>query len=280
MAIYRLQKKEKDFLIVDKGFVNDRSLSLEATGLLLLMLSLPDDWQFRVNDLVNRKSNGRDSFRSALKELEAAGYVVREQTRENGKFGAVDYIVHEVKPESLELTGFSPQTGKPTTVKPKTEKPAPENPTLLNNKELKNKELNINTDDDKGPPAAAAGERQQTRSLFDTYYLAFGKPPTPIQIDKLHAYLEDGLSLDLICLAIEKAALANAGINYALKVLSNLHNDRIFTLADYEAQQTRRNANHGQNGRSHAEAREKVERPRSKPAVDLSDIDLSEIKKL
>lgn len=59
-------------------------------------MSLPDDWQVRINDLVNRGKDGRDSLYATLKELMEAGYVTRSQERRSdGSFARNDYIIHE-----------------------------------------------------------------------------------------------------------------------------------------------------------------------------------------
>lgn len=123
--ILRTQKKE-NYVVLDKGFLNNKDLSWQAKGLLAYMLSLPNDWRFNVTDLKNRSQNGRDATKRIIKELEEQGYIHKEQSRDSGKFGKVDFVVHE-----------TPLTGNPLTDNPLTE-----NPTLLSNKELSNKNTN------------------------------------------------------------------------------------------------------------------------------------------
>ena len=55
----------------------NKSLSLKAKGLLSLMLSLPDDWNYNMQGLASLSRDGIDSVRSAIKELEHHGYVQR-----------------------------------------------------------------------------------------------------------------------------------------------------------------------------------------------------------
>ncbi|WP_424236398.1 hypothetical protein [Bhargavaea ginsengi] len=123
--IFRVSKKES-YVVLDKGFLNNRELSWQAKGLLAYMLSLPNDWQFNVTDLKNRSRNGRDSTKAVIRELEEQGYIQKEQKRDGGKFSGVKFIVLE-----------SPLTGNPLTDNPLTE-----NPSLLSNKELSNKRTN------------------------------------------------------------------------------------------------------------------------------------------
>lgn len=90
-------KKERNFVQIDKFPLQDDRLSWRAKGLLAYMLSMPDDWQFYVNELHKHAKDGKDSTRSALKELEQYGYLVIEKNNrsEKGKFSTNNYFLHE-----------------------------------------------------------------------------------------------------------------------------------------------------------------------------------------
>lgn len=123
MAIYRIHK-EDNFVIIDKAFLLNEEISLKAKGLLALLLSYPDNWQFYKAEIVQHTTDKENSLNSGLKELIENGYIVRKQRKdENGKFEGYEYNVYE----------------KPSTEKPSTEKPSTEKPILLNNKNTKNK---------------------------------------------------------------------------------------------------------------------------------------------
>ena len=123
MAIYRIHK-EDNFVIIDKAFLLNEEISLKAKGLLALLLSYPDNWQFYKAEIVQHTTDKENSLNSGLKELIENGYIVRKQRKdENGKFEGYEYHVYE----------------KPSTKKPSTEKPSTEKPILLNNKNTKNK---------------------------------------------------------------------------------------------------------------------------------------------
>lgn len=77
----------------------DKSLSLKAKGLLCLMLSLPDEWDYSIKGLASLSSDGETSVRTAIIELQKAGYVKREQVRENGKIIDWNYDIYE-KPQT------------------------------------------------------------------------------------------------------------------------------------------------------------------------------------
>ena len=123
MAIYRIHK-EDNFVIIDKAFLLNEEISLKAKGLLALLLSYPDNWQFYKAEIVQHTTDKENSLNSGLKELIENGYIVRKQRKdENGKFEGYEYHVYE----------------KPSTEKTSTEKPSTEKPILLNNKNTKNK---------------------------------------------------------------------------------------------------------------------------------------------
>lgn len=97
MATIRVEKR-KDYTVLANASFDDERLSLKAVGLLGFMLRLPDDWNFTLEWLAGKHKDGLASIRSAMKELEAAGYVSRsEQIRtDSGTFRGADYIVREI----------------------------------------------------------------------------------------------------------------------------------------------------------------------------------------
>ncbi|MFT9820456.1 DnaD domain protein [Lysinibacillus sp. NPDC056185] len=141
MAIFRVRKKE-NYVVLDKGFLNDTRLSWKAKGLLAYMLSLPDDWSFCISNLATHSKCSRESTANIIKELSTAGYVHKVQGRTNmGKFRKVELSVFEtpqVEPYSENPITVNPLMEKPLTEDPFTEKPS----ILINNKSLNNNLLN------------------------------------------------------------------------------------------------------------------------------------------
>lgn len=126
MPVFRVERN-KGYTVMSNYHLRDKSLSLKAKGLLSQILSLPEDWDYTLSGLcyINRES--KDAIRSAVNELERAGYIERHQTTdEGGKFSSNEYIIHE-QPVSL-----PPSLDKPSSENPTTGKPTSENPTQLN----------------------------------------------------------------------------------------------------------------------------------------------------
>lgn len=138
MPVIRVKKNE-NYTVMSNFHLRDMRLSNKAIGLMCKMLSLPDSWDYTVNGLSAICKDGRDSISSQLKELEAAGYLRRAQTRAQGKFGDVEYILTEKPLTENPLTG-NPQEynegirldGASDAENPLTENPITENPTQLN----------------------------------------------------------------------------------------------------------------------------------------------------
>ena len=127
--------------------LRNRSLSLKAKGLLSLMLSLPEDWDYTTRGLACICKDGVDSIGSAIRELEIAGYVKRRRLRDaNGRLADLEYTILE-KPELPDQTDSVPQpekpdTGNPDVVNPDMEKPDTVSPRLENPPQLNIQESN------------------------------------------------------------------------------------------------------------------------------------------
>lgn len=120
-TIIRVAKnRENPYVMVNKTPIHDDRLSWKALGLLVYLLSKPDDWSIMICDLIKQKKDGRDSVYSGLKELETAGYLSRKRERdENGKYKKMEYIVYET-PQNLDITEVNPQPENPDMDKPAT----------------------------------------------------------------------------------------------------------------------------------------------------------------
>ena len=129
MAVFRVERTS-DYTVMSNYHLRDKRLSLKAKGLLSQMLSLPEDWDYTLAGLcyINRES--KDAIRTAIHELEQAGYIRRRQTTDSGgKFAGNVYTIYERPqgPPSGEPSSEKPSSGNPTTGKPMPEKPTQRN---------------------------------------------------------------------------------------------------------------------------------------------------------
>ncbi len=142
MAVFRVEKN-KGYTVMSNHHLRNRELSLKAKGLLSQMLSLPEDWDYTLAglSLINRESV--DAIRTAVWELEKAGYITRRQGRdEKGKMTAIEYTIYEQpQPPGSDTPGLDyPILENPTPGKPILENPTSDNPTLENPMQL-NKDI-------------------------------------------------------------------------------------------------------------------------------------------
>lgn len=118
MAVFRIDKT-KNYTVMANYHLRDTSLSLKAKGLLSLMLSLPEGWDYTTKGLACICKDGVDSICSTIKELENAGYVQRRRLRnELGHLTEVEYTILEkpIRPASSEnppKKGTEPKREKP-----------------------------------------------------------------------------------------------------------------------------------------------------------------------
>ena len=93
--VFRVERT-KNFTVMANYHLKDRRLSLKAKGLLSVMLSLPDDWNYNMKGLARLSKDGLDSVRSTVNELERYGYVTRHRIRtETGQLADTEYLVRE-----------------------------------------------------------------------------------------------------------------------------------------------------------------------------------------
>jgi len=94
-TVFRVEKTA-NYTVMSNYHLKDRRLSYKAKGLLSEMLSLPPDWDYTLSGLAVIANDGIDSVRSAVKELEKYGYLVRYQRRdERGRMSVNEYTVYE-----------------------------------------------------------------------------------------------------------------------------------------------------------------------------------------
>jgi hypothetical protein len=106
--IIRIQKKRNNFVMLDKGFLEDDRLSFKAKGILAYLLSKPDDWKVIVKDLINHSTEGKHSIYSGLNELKQYGYYRKVPVRSGQRIAYWESVIFECPEEN---------TNEPTTDK-------------------------------------------------------------------------------------------------------------------------------------------------------------------
>ena len=134
MAVFRVERTT-GYTVMSNHHLRNKELTLKAKGLLSQMLSLPEDWDYTLAGLSHINRESIDAIRTAVWELEKAGYITRRQGRdEKGKMTAIEYTIYEQpQPPGLENPILeNPTAGNPVLENPTTDNPASENPTQLN----------------------------------------------------------------------------------------------------------------------------------------------------
>ena len=130
-------KTQGKYVNVYKGIAMDRSLSLRDRGMMLTLLSLPDNWEFTIAGLGKILPDGKAAIHASLKSLQNAGYLSKNQSRnDKGIFG--ENIIEVYETPNTPFPDFR-QTDNPVT-----EKPVPDYQPQLNNNKVINQETNIN----------------------------------------------------------------------------------------------------------------------------------------
>ncbi|WP_145475418.1 DnaD domain protein [Staphylococcus hominis] len=203
MAVFRVYKESGNFVTVHKNFIHDDNLSWKAKGILLYLLSRPDDWRIYETELNKHSSDGRDSLRTGIKELEQAGYIHRTRRRnEKGQLREYEYQVFE-QPNQIGKT----YVGKTNIGKSNT----------TNNNSTNNNNTNNETSD--------------TSQIFQLVSKELEMIQSPLKVQELEDELNliKGNKLEITTVAINYCKQNKKGINYLIKVLRNWNNEGVDT---------------------------------------------------
>ena len=179
MAVFWVERN-KGYTVMSNYHLKDRGLTLKSKGLLSMMLSLPDEWNYTTRGLAAICREGVDSIGATLRELEKAGYIVRNQLRDTkGRITDTEYVIYE-QPHTALLDTNRPDTenpyldkpdmDSPDTGEPHTEKPAQLNTNRSNTYSSNTQKSNIDSSTihpsiNPGPESA---ERETGMDAMDT----------------------------------------------------------------------------------------------------------------
>lgn len=121
-TVYRSSHK-RNYTVIGNDLINNPDLSWKAKGIVIYLLSKPEDWETRLGDIVKHSTDGRDAVLSGLKELKQKGYLekVRITDPATGRVIRWETIVHEAPtvlgPDTENPDSGFPESGKPDSTK-------------------------------------------------------------------------------------------------------------------------------------------------------------------
>ena len=161
MPVFRIERT-RDYTVMSNHHLKNPQLTLKAKGLLSMLLSVPDEWNYSERGLAAICKEGVDAIHSAIKELEKAGYMERHQLRgQGGRIVDTEYVIYETphKPDTA-----PPDTGNPDMDDPHTAEPETGNPGELNTQIPNTKKSNTQASNTQSfsPPTPSRGEDRRT----------------------------------------------------------------------------------------------------------------------
>lgn len=219
--------KTKDFTIMSNYHLREKNMSLKSKGLLSVMLSLPDDWDFSIAGLVAISLESETSIKNALKELKQFGYleVIKLMPNESEN-GRIDYIynIYEKPKQNNEKQDIE-------------NLPLENNRQLnTNNKELNNKNNNITTTTNINYSYnnRELNSSNSRNDLFTFIETNFGRTLSSLEYQEIVTWDDN----DLTRYAIKEAVLnGKFTIGYIRGILHNYKQNNITSVQQAEMKQ-------------------------------------------
>lgn len=243
MSIVRAPRSQSPFACIPRTTLEDERLSYRARGVLCALLAKPDGWRTDSTSIAKAGREGREAVRTALRELEAAGYLTRRRVRrDDGTFGW-EAVVYDTPGEAAEAA-----EAENAQVAPAPKNPSPENPPPVSRaSRSKNSDARTTTTPPTPPRGGIPGQgtldgsevepadrRAEARALWRKVVKARGaKAPTTTErtsVAAFQAQLDAGRTLDEVeamamhafaftrnCLDVEAGKLARGINGYAGK---------------------------------------------------------------
>lgn len=175
MIIRTVKNKENPYSQIPNKIINNPNLSYKAKGVLIYLISKPNNWETRISDIVKHGREGETAVSSAIKELEEAGYIIRKKIRgKDGKWAGWETLVFE-EPQGVSPSQEAPLPSEPQSEnhpQPKLDFPMSDNP-ISDNRPL------INTD------------LSKTDLSKNIKYIATGRKPPGLDTDQSPPTNED-----------------------------------------------------------------------------------------
>ena len=227
MAVFRVEKT-KDITIMSNHHFKNKKLSLKAKGLLSLMLSLPDNWDYTERGLTTLCRDGKDSISSALQELEHEGYLTRKRLRSaNGRLTSIEYTIYET-PTLISAEPGAPKAEKPAQVSPKQASPIQGNPQQSNTNVSSTDLSNTNNMIDMIDRAQEYHDLIKRNIGYDTLVEKY----TDERVDELVELMVDTIISPNPNCRIEGVEISRELVRNRLLKINNLHVEYVFECLD------------------------------------------------
>ncbi|MDS3951563.1 DnaD domain protein [Staphylococcus epidermidis] len=213
MAVFRVYKETGNFVTVHKNFIHDDNLSWKAKGILLYLLSRPDDWKIYESELVRHSTDGLSGLKTGIKELEKVGYIQRTRKRDDkGRLKEYEYAVYE-NPNHIRFSNV----GKTYIGKTYVGESHTTNNNSTNNDLTNNKNTNNVTD--------------ETSKSFQYISNNLEIIQSPLKAQQLEEAIKDfkDNKLEIVTVATDYCRENSKGVNYLIKVLENWNKDGVNT---------------------------------------------------
>lgn len=108
-TIHRATKR-RQFTVIATETLTDKALSVEARGMLAYLLTLPNDWTIRLEQIATELRIGRDKTQKIMRELQTAGYAQLQDARDaaSGRLGGKRWIIFEL----ANVRGLEPESAR------------------------------------------------------------------------------------------------------------------------------------------------------------------------
>ena len=256
MAVFRIEKT-RDYTVMANHHLRNTALSLKAKGLLSLMLSLPEDWDYTTKGLARICRDGVDSICATVRELEDAGYIIRERVHNrNDQLVSIEYTIleqpREIPPKPEKPERENPVQANPVLDDPVLGKPEQENPAQLNtyrtNKDESNT-LSANPYPINSYPINPVTDQMGTDGMDVYREIVKGNIEYDIMKDNFpydHERLDEIVELMAETLASKKATFCIAGdtypastVKFKLLRINSLHIQYVFERLDKNTTEVR-----------------------------------------
>ena len=148
--------------VLQRAALQDARLSFRALGILCYVLSRPPDWRTSAEQLSRERKEGRDAIRSALRELEACGYLRRYNTRDDkGRFHKCWDLSDEPQPTAVQDPEIDVSAGQTDDGFPAVGPPAVGPPAVLLGVDTGGRDTPPPPSPDQPPPSPAPRQEEQ-----------------------------------------------------------------------------------------------------------------------